>query len=116
MSYLTKEQFNVLSIFADNNIHEKWEVVGMGVHLTHTVQKEFWKMFKRKFLENNWVKLVGRSKNGNDVFDTFKLTGKGDKFLREEIIARGGDKAFYKNFDRTKEMLTKLQRPDNIRG
>jgi len=110
VSLLRDDQYKILSIFADKKEHEKWEVVGMGVYLTKIPQKKFWKKYIKRMLEYNWIKIIKRSEDQNDVHDTFILTDKGDKLLREQAISQGGDERFYKKFDRTIKPVKKGNR------
>lgn len=104
------ERYNFLCVFGDNRPHDWYNIIFLSVHAMKKHQKAI-ESYLKKFLEDGLIKRVDseevindRRKNSYvitpDMF-LYQLTDRGDKLLRYEQIARGGEPFYYKGFDRT---------------
>lgn len=107
MKFSEKLIFSFLKFFGDAASHKAYEQVQLlRIRFPKLNLKQVVDLF-RYGIHNNWIQGVGDDFYSKLLgFRKFKLTGKGDKFLRALSIKYGGERQHFANFDREKAKKT----------
>jgi len=103
----------MIGIFGDNKEHSYDEIFCLGWTICGKDKKKFESIFK-KCREYNLISKLGRTKT--PLEEKFKLSSKGDNYIRDTAVRYGGDFSYYKYMDRSPESYAKHSKEDNIRG
>lgn len=83
---IDKDSHKLLALFGDKTPHSFFETAKLGSILLKMSERKLEKLFKRRLLDNGWVRRLWNS--WDPRLDMYELTQKGDECFRAVQIAR----------------------------